>query len=308
MEEKEEDKHSLLKPLIIPSLIPSSTTNTTLYSLCNPHHHHQNDPRNNNTKLFISDKSIIHRVILLLLVSILSIWANHEASKTFQITLVNDTNDTPAARRFALNYVSNDRAARILLNTSSFVENLLYPHHNDTKKHVESVTLCLTRRNTTTVYAAGEGSSSYVIDISPALFEYDGKNHHHEEVAVVGAVLRGMARVWLWNGGSRAPIGLLDGMAEYIAELAGFRREGLPECGQEEEALGGLRWWEDKEPAHVARLLHYCEDYYKKGFIRRLNEAMRDTWHDRVVEDVLGVPLTTMRPCGGDNVSWPNQI
>lgn len=245
------------------------------------------------------------------------------ASKTFDITILNDTEDSPAGRRFSLSYVSDDKATRILLNTSSFVENLLYPNNNDNmnhhhhhrfpKKHIDNVTLRLARRNLNTTVAVytvenhhhdggGKIFNSYVIEISPKLFE----DRMYDKIAVVGAILRGMAKVWLWDG---APQGVINGMAEYAAEMAGFRRDvisdggDLPEC---EEGHGW--WWEDKDPTHVARLFHYCEKF-KKGFIQRLNEAMKDTWHNRVADEVLGMPL--MKLCDfykNNNTSWVGSI
>lgn len=322
---EEYHKHSLLQPLLPFIFSRSSTatstttftaTTTSSYSLHDTDQHHDNinDPCN-NPKLFISDNSIILRILLVLSITLISIWANYEASKTFDITIVNDAKDSLAGHRFALSYVSNDRATRIVLNTSSFVEQLLYSNNNKHyhKKHIDSVTLRLTRRNlnaTATVSATGnrhrgggKNFNGYVIDISPTLLE----DESYDKMAIVGAIQRAMARVWLWDGGSCAPPGLIDGIVEYVAELAGFRRERvsgsggeLPECND-----GHHGWWVDKDASVVAGYLHYCEGY-KKGFIQRLNEAMRDTWHDRMVDDVLGIPATKL--CGLYNASWPNLI
>ncbi|RDX94769.1 hypothetical protein CR513_22811, partial [Mucuna pruriens] len=310
---EKEDKHSQVEPLIIPY-----STTTSSYSLHNNDQHHDHDAIE-NAKHY-SDNNIVFRILLVLLVALISIWANYEASKTFDITIVNDAEDSPAGRRFALSYVSNDKATRILLNTSSFVQHLLYPNNNNNynnnnrypKKHVDSVTLLLPRRNlnaTVAVYAVGNRRhgggkflNSYVIEISPMLLE----DKMYDKMAIVGAVLRGMAKVWLWDG---APPGLVDGMAEYVAEMAGFRRDTvayggyLPEC---EEGRGGW-WWEDRDPTHVARLLHYCEKF-KKGFIQRLNGAMRDTWHDHMADEVLGVPVVKLCDLYDNNSSWVGSI
>ncbi|KAK7387030.1 hypothetical protein VNO78_27498 [Psophocarpus tetragonolobus] len=295
---EEEDKHCHFQPLI-------------------PHSLHQHD---NNAKYSTSDgNNVVLGILTILFVALISLWANHEASKSFHVTTLNDANDSPAGRRFALSYVSNDKANRILLNTSSFVETFLYKNNNNNnnmRKHIHSVTLRLTHRSfntTVSVYAADnrhhgneKSFNGYVIEISPILLE----DKRYDEIAIVGAILRGMARVWMWDDG--APQGLVDGMAEYVAEMAGFRREeptgGVerPEC---EKGRGGAWWWEDKDPTHVARLLHYCEKY-KKGFIQRLNEAMMDTWHDRVADEILGLPV--MELCAlfhnDNNASWVGSI
>lgn len=292
---EKEDKHFLFQPLL-PHFNPSS------YEI-----NQQNDY--NNSKFFIpNNNNIIHRILLILFVALISIWANYEASKTFDIHIVNDTKDSLAGRRFTLFYISNDKATRIVLNTSSFVEQILYPNGNNdnidikNKKIIKSVTLRLARQNLntiTTIMADEKNINSYVIEISPMLLEDENFNN----MAIVGAIQRAMARVWLWDGRSKAPPKLLDGMAEYITELAGFHRERLSDdVGESPECEDGRElWWDNKDPTHVARLLHYCEKY-DKGFIRRLNEALRDTWHDRMVGDVLGLKATKL--CGLYNATY----
>ena len=293
---EKEDKHFLFQPLL-PHFNPS-------YEIDQQNAYNST----NNSKSFIpNNNNIIHRILLILFVAIISIWANYEASKTFDIHIVNDTKDSLAGRRFTLFYISNDKATRLLLNSSSFVEQVLYPNSNNNnidiknKKFIKSVTLRLVRRNLdtiTTIMADEKNINSYVIEISPMLLEDENFN-----MAIVGAIQRAMARVWLWDGRSKAPPRLLDGMAEYIAELAGFYRErlsgGVVESPERED--GRELWWENKDPTHVARLLHYCEKY-DKGFIQRLNEAMRDTWHDRMVGDVLGLKATKL--CGMYNATY----
>jgi len=304
--EEEEDKPSLLQPLI-----PHYSTLSSSHSHHQNHHHNLKHLSSNTT-----NNNIIISILSILLVALISIWANYEASKTFNIFIENDAKDSLAGRRFALSYVSNDKATRIILNTSSYVEHFLYPNNSIYPvKNIDSVTLRLPRRNlntTVTVYAAGshhhgggKSSNSYVIEITPMLLE----DKEYDKMAIVGAILRGMARVWLWDG---APQGLVDGMVEYVAEMAGFSREmvagggSMPEC---EEGRGGARWWEGKDPTHAARVLHYCEKY-RRGFIQRLNEAMRDTWHDQVVDEVLGMPINDVfcRLYNNNNASWVGSI
>lgn len=114
------------------------------------------------------------------------------------------------------------------------------------------------------------------------------------------AILRAMARVWLWDGESRAPAGLIDGLAEYVAEAAGFGREKVFGAGERSPECEDDGWREDKNPRVVARFLRYCEGY-EEGFIRRLNRAMRDTWQDGMVDDALGMPAKKL--CGFYNAS-----
>ena len=155
-------------------------------------------------------------------------------------------------------------------------------------------------------FEKGEGRHKRIQAVSPSFFwKREKRDTKRIQAVSPWRILFGRG---IWEG---APQGLVDGMAEYVAEMAGFRRgmvSGGGEMPQCREGGGGW-WWEDKDPSHVARLLHYCEKF-KKGFIQRLNEAMRDTWHDRVVDEVLGMPV--MELCGrlynDNNASWVGSI
>ncbi|KAH1239439.1 hypothetical protein GmHk_08G023876 [Glycine max] len=120
-----------------------------------------------------------------------------------------------------------------------------------------------------------------------------------------------------WVQSYVAWLGFGYGMAEYVVEATGFRREmvagggKMKECGMGRVVVVGgggggrirtLPMW------HVCCII-YCEKY-KKGFIQRLNEATRDTWHDRVVDEVLGMPVMELcgRLYGNNNASWVGSI
>ncbi|XP_021640012.2 uncharacterized protein LOC110635106 isoform X2 [Hevea brasiliensis] len=214
-------------------------------------------------KSFSSYSSIILRLFILISIGVISLWAKYEASKGFGITIINDIKDSPLGKRFNLLYMSNDKATRLIQSSSSFVENILYPNISYTKKKVNRVTLRLARSNITNLF---------VVET----------NTNHE------FVITGLSRVWLWDDDSKdkAPPWLIDGLLEYIKTVAGygpmrdFDGSELPEFGQ--FCMG------DKDPWAVAQFLDHCERH-SKGFIQRLNQAMKDGWDDRTVEDALGI-------------------
>ncbi|KAJ7965083.1 Basic secretory protein, partial [Quillaja saponaria] len=300
-----EDQHSFFQPLISSSSSSSSSTataaTTTSYSIDS---NYEKNTTDQDIKISTSNYGIIIRLLSVVSIAIISLWANYEASKGFEITLINDNKESLAGRRFNLFYISNDKATRIALNTSAFVENLLYPtdDHLQPKKHINKVTLRLAATWDLTPLVTAGGSIKdhhYVINISPSILE--DVNFHD---AIVFKVQRAMAKIWLWDGESNAPPSLIDGMVEYVCELAGFgnvkfsgSHVELPECEHV--------WWKDKNPKVVARFLHYCEGE-KKGFIQRLNYALKDTWHDRIVDDVMGIPAQQL--CGSYNSSSASQV
>ncbi|KAK8652591.1 hypothetical protein V6N13_126619 [Hibiscus sabdariffa] len=260
---------------------------------------------------------IICRLLFLILIGTISVWANHEASKGFKVTIINNAalKHSPAGRRFHLFYVSNDEATRIILNTSALVENILYPNHPDqTKKPVHHVVLQLAAGDhnpLTTKLSVGTSKgkeSVYVISLSPSIMEESDVKY-----SVTSAIQRAMARIWLWDSeSSGAPPWLLDGMAEYIWIQAGFghrdeettlhsgpdqfcsvvselcskwkmNMSGTCGCGGHGKWTkpGGVCREDERDPKIVAGALGYLEQRHK-GYVeelnRRLRLRLRDGW------------------------------
>lgn len=282
---------SLFQPILIPRVIATASSSSTTTSF-----NYFDDTDADYIKHWSSNSSIILRLLLITSIGIISIWANYEASKGFGITLVNDAKDSAEGKRFTLSYISNDKATRIILNTSLFVENLLYPNINDdTKKQViHHVTLRLASNNLPNLVTVDTiTNNEFVINISPSVLMGHPKNL---DDAITSVVLQGMARAWIWDSESRAPQWLLDGMVEYINGLAGFgpaRNLGGHESLDDQF---GKFCSGDKDPMVVAQFLKYCERH-EKGFIQRLNKALRDDhqWIGRTLEDELGI--SEQNPC-----------
>ncbi|XP_054817331.1 uncharacterized protein LOC129317040, partial [Prosopis cineraria] len=165
-----------------------------------------------------------------------ALWANYEASKTFSITIINDAG-IPQLAAVLLSLTSlTTESPDYSLNTSSFVERFLYPDPFSIPQeaHIPRYPPPCSQKShrPSAIVSAGRKVNAYVIDLSPSLLEED---NHKEEI--VSSVLRAMVRVWLWDGKSGAPARLLDGVVEYVADLAGFSGEevavaweGSPEC------------------------------------------------------------------------------
>ncbi|KAL0443752.1 UNVERIFIED_CONTAM: hypothetical protein Slati_2097900 [Sesamum latifolium] len=232
-----EESHHLLRPLLSPSTTTSSAAAPSL-----------DDYVVDNLKPISSNSSIILRLSLVAFIGIVSIWANHEASKGYDITIVNESGDTFLGKRFQLFYVSNDEVVRLVIRTSKVVENFLYPDHDDSqiRKPVNHIIVKLADRNLTDNIVVESGTHyKFVLNISPSVME--GTNFGR---AVFQAIQRGVPRIWLWNGRGNAPESLIHGIVEYMIDhLWGTRPPpvtiGLSHCGQPPRA--GIRttpeWW-----------------------------------------------------------------
>ncbi|CAI9089043.1 OLC1v1023533C1 [Oldenlandia corymbosa var. corymbosa] len=246
---------------------------------------------------------IILRVAFVVSIGVISIWANHEASKGFSISIINGPGrDKPAGKRFDLFYLSNDEASRLVLSTSKFVEDFLYPSLNYPKKQVSHVVLWLSSQNLSqpVIVDSGEVNDQFVIYISPSVLEgIDFKR------AIYVAMQKGMVRLWLWDGfgNGNAPSNLVNGIVEFVSQQAfsggRFRQpdSGSSDLEYSSELEEGLKndCWRSKNPKAMARFLSYCE-MKKPGFIRRLNRGMRNGWHDQMLDDAL-LGLHVRAPC-----------
>ncbi|XP_076910728.1 uncharacterized protein LOC143568460 [Bidens hawaiensis] len=287
------------------SLLDTTTTTTTIaYDVHN--HTLTSLPPKVHPKAIPNVPDIILRVIILSVVATVAIWANHEASKGFSIVTVNEAGKySSPGKRFSIFYESNDKATRIVLNTSSLVEHLLYPNQDllHTKKQINSVTLRLAPTSFPEIVSVySRKPHEYVINLSPSLME---RSSNHDDFVL--AVLQGMARVWLWDGKGATPLVLLNGMVEYISTLAGFSNtEALnPGSGVSVSIIDEI-CWKDEDPRKVAGFLRYHDQRQQAGdggggeVIRRLNKRMIDGWNDRMMDDALG--LAGQHACASYNI------
>ncbi|KAL8512463.1 hypothetical protein ACS0TY_018804 [Phlomoides rotata] len=256
-----QENHHLLRPLLNP---PSASPSLV-----------DNVPNN-----LSSNSGIISRLSLVVFIGIVSIWANHEASKGYAITTVNDSGDTFAGRRFHLFYVSNDEATRIVMKASNIIENFLYPDYDSilmSKKPITRVIIRLADRNLTENVIVGSGTNhEFVINISPSILE--GINFGHDMNVALG---QGVARMWLWDGQgttSKAK-SLIDGIVEYLVNNLGGSFT-VPRAEPPGSAAVG----------RVAEFLNHCERH-RPGFIRRLNRVMKDGWDDEKLDGALSRPV-----------------
>ncbi|KAK4398203.1 hypothetical protein Sango_1295800 [Sesamum angolense] len=271
----EESRH-LLRPLLSPSTSPA---------VAPPLDDHVVD----NLKPISSNSSIILRLSLVVFIGIVSIWANHEASKGYDITIVNESADTFLGNRFQLFYVSNDEAVRLVIQASKVVENFLYPDHDSRiKKPVSHIIVKLADRNLTDNIIVESGTDQiFVLNISPLVME--GTNFGQ---AMFQALQRGVARIWLWDGRGNAPESLIHGIVEYMIDHLWATRQ-RSDHDRAKPLRSATTCWKDGDSRVVAEFLDYCERR-RPGFIRRLNHGMMDGWDDGKLDGLLGQPAQNL--------------
>lgn len=221
----------------------------------------------------ISSHAVAVRLAAFVVFAAFSLWADHEASKGFQVAVLSGgAAGTAAARRFDLMFVSNGRAVRALLAASGAVERVLFSGAGE-RKRVDRVTLQLAPVNFSGDVAVLRGDpaeSEFTLLLSSRVVFSDAGDGGS---AMAAALRRGMAVVWLWDGQGAAPPALLDAMAEFLSAPPG--------------AAGG---------GAAARLVRRCEEESGGGFVARLNVAMKAPWRPEMVAEAVGsAPATACR-------------
>ncbi|GFP84617.1 basic secretory protease [Phtheirospermum japonicum] len=84
------------------------------------------------------------------------------------------------------------------------------------------------------------------------------------------------------HGEGKAPVGLIEGVADYMILKSNYYPRGYAKRGQ------GDRW--DQGYDFTARFLEYCDEL-KPGFVAELNKMMRYDYSDSFFQVLLGKPV-----------------
>ncbi|KAJ4752637.1 Regulator of ribonuclease activity A [Rhynchospora pubera] len=222
------------------------------------------------------------RLATLLALLLISVWANYEASKGFDLTILNAPTYTLAGRRFNLLFVSNGRAADMALKSSRFIEHVLYPLEEAfPRKPVRHVTIRLADDNITNDVIvsrcnnrAAAANGEYLIEISPSVMAR--KDVITEAFSL--ALQRGMAFVWLWDGYGTILQPIIDAMVQYLSVQYKFANKDY-----ESNYLAST----------LAGLIQLCEER-SSGFVARLNNAVREKWDEHTLTAAFSSPYEIM--------------
>ncbi|KAG6761350.1 hypothetical protein POTOM_034565 [Populus tomentosa] len=99
-----------------------------------------------------------------------------------------------------------------------------------------------------------------------------------------GVLYHEMAHTWQWDGsaGTKAPVGLIEGIADFMRLKANYAPSQWVKPGE------GDSW--DQGYSVTARFLDYCNDL-RNGFVAELNKKMRVSYSDNFFVELLGKPV-----------------
>ncbi|KAL6957579.1 hypothetical protein U1Q18_041881 [Sarracenia purpurea var. burkii] len=190
-----------------------------------------------------------------------------------EFTVNNTAGNSPGGLRFEKD-IGVKYTKQLMSNTTNFIWNMLEETNANDRKKVEEVSIVID------VYKGAEAICyGNTINVSAVYLEgYQGDVKweftsliHHE-----------MTHVWQWNGAGQAPIGLVEGIADYTILKANYYPPGFAKPGM------GERW--DQGYDFTARFLEYC-DGLRPGFVAALNKKMKDSFSVDFFVELLGKPV-----------------
>ncbi len=96
-----------------------------------------------------------------------------------------------------------------------------------------------------------------------------------QEDEIQGVIVHEMVHCWQWNAKGSAPIGLIEGVADFVRLKAGL---SPPHWKKE----GGGQW--DAGYQHTGYFLEWIEGTCGEGSVRKINQALKDKQYE---EDVF---------------------
>ncbi|XP_047331904.1 uncharacterized protein LOC124935517 [Impatiens glandulifera] len=182
----------------------------------------------------------------------------------------NDAISTPGGLRFEKE-IGNAYTKDMMVKTTNFIWNMLKEDKAEDKKIVDKVEIVVSN------YIGAEAITyGTTINISSVYVEgYKGD----VKWEITSLMYHEMTHVWQWNGAGKAPVGLVEGIADYTILQANYYPPAFAKPGM------GDKW--DQGYDFTARFLEYCESL-KPGFVASLNKMMKDSFSVEYFKVLLG--------------------
>ncbi|KAL7156878.1 hypothetical protein ABFS83_02G039000 [Erythranthe nasuta] len=186
---------------------------------------------------------------------------------------INAAKTTPGGSRFE-SEIGIPYTQSIMRTINFFIWDMFKQYSGADRKKVETVKVFIHQYDGAEAIMYG-----YTINVSSIYLQgYQGDLKweftsllHHE-----------MTHVFQWDGEGRAPIGLSEGMADYMILKSNYYPAGFAKPGM------GDKW--DQGYDFTARFLEYCEET-KSGFVAALNNMMRFNYSDDYFFELTGKPV-----------------
>jgi Peptidase of plants and bacteria len=198
---------------------------------------------------------ILIRIAVVLAISVACIVANHAASNSFEVSVVNASANMPIIHQFDLMFVSNGKISQILYSSNKIIEQVLYPTSSFPKEPVNHVTIHLSGRNLTDTVKVHTGLKPGEVSVflSPGFLSSE-----NPVIALQTVLHRAMAHVRVHDG----PEEVVHAMVNYLAMNTKSEATTIFDSTQS-----------NNSSCWSAEFLSYCESR-ENGFVARLNRQL----------------------------------
>ncbi|KAK4437936.1 Basic secretory protease [Sesamum alatum] len=204
---------------------------------------------------------------------LLQILTHFPSTSAVEYDAVNAAPETPGGHRFDAE-IGIPYTKSIMKTINYFISDILQQYSEPDRKNVQVVKLFIHQFDGAEAITYGEMinvSAIYLAGYKGNLkWEFTSLLHHE------------MTHVFQWNGEGNTPVGLVEGIADYMILKSGYYPPGFAKPGQ------GERW--DQGYDFTARFLEYC-DGLKSGFVAGLNKMMRHNYSEEYFVELTGKPV-----------------
>ncbi|MFS7939911.1 hypothetical protein Hanom_Chr05g00457451 [Helianthus anomalus] len=211
----------------------------------------------------------------LILFTLLTLSLSFPAITAVKYYVTNVAANTPGGIRFT-NEIGIPYTKQIMGTINNFIWSIVFQENNPSDRNpIDSVNVYIVEFDGAEAIRWGANlinvSSIYLKGYEGDLkWEFTSLMYHE------------MTHCFQWDGEGHAPVGLVEGVADYTILKAGYAPEGFAKPGQ------GERW--DQGYDFTARFLEYC-DGIVPGFVAKLNKKMRFDYDVKYFEDLTGKPV-----------------
>ncbi|GMY38583.1 basic secretory protease [Fagus crenata] len=207
-----------------------------------------------------------HTFFLSFLVTLLAII---QVIHAVEYVVTNNAGNTPGGVRFN-NEIGSDYSKQTLISAADFIWRLFQQNNDADRKNVPKVSLFIDDMEGV-AYA-----SNNEIHVSARYINgYSGDVKRE----ITGVLYHESTHIWQWDGNGQTPVGLIEGIADFVRLKAGYVASHWVQPGQ------GDKW--DQRSDVTARFLDYCNGL-RNGFVAELNKKMKDGYSANFFVELLG--------------------
>ncbi|PSS02677.1 Basic secretory protease [Actinidia chinensis var. chinensis] len=208
-------------------------------------------------------------IILFLSFTVINL-AALQGSQAVEYTVANNAATTPGGIRFT-NEIGLEYSKQTLISATEFIWRLFQQNTVEDRRNTPKLSLSIEPNMDGVAVSSNDHirvSANYING-----FQGDVRRE------ITGVLYHETVHSFQWNGAGQAPVGLVEGIADFVVLKAGYVPNYWAKPGE------GTKW--DEGYSVTAWFLDYCHGL-RNGFVAELNKKMRNGYSDNFFFELLG--------------------